>query len=81
MIQRTLILFKCFNKDWGEMYVETDEPFPTPERALEIYKNALAQTPLGKEHPSWIKESTVEEKPMVIFNVILDEEKTLKSIM
>ena len=81
MIQRTIILFKCFNKDWGEMYIETDESFPTPERALEIYKNALKETPLGKEHPSWIEESTVEEKPMVIFNVILDEKKTLKSII
>lgn len=81
MIQRTLILFKCCNKDWGEMYIETDEPFPTSERALEIYKNALAQTPLGKEHPNWIENSTVEETPMVIFGVVLDEEKTLKSIV
>ena len=81
MLQRTLILFKCCNKNWGEMYVETDESFPTSKRALEIYKNVLKETPLGKEHPSWIEESTVEEKPMVIFNVILDEEKTLKSIM
>jgi len=81
MIQRTLILFKCSNKDWGEMYIETDEHFPTSERALEIYKNALKETPLGKEHPNWIENSTVEETPMVIFNVILDEEKTLKSII
>ena len=81
MLNRTLILFKCSNKDWGEMFVETDESFPTSKRALEIYKNFLKETPLGKEHPNWIENSTVEETPMVIFGVILDEEKTLKSIV
>ena len=81
MIQRTIILYKCFNQSFGERLIETDEFIPTPERALELFKKELKSTPLGKQSPELIeKYSIVEEKPLVLFGVILDDEKTLKSI-
>ena len=80
MIPTTLILYKCNNPHWGEMRIETDEHIPTPERALEIYKSFLAETPLGKSHPSWIDESTVEERPEVVSGVILNEDKVMRLI-
>ncbi|MBP5455241.1 MAG: hypothetical protein J6Y37_01930 [Paludibacteraceae bacterium] len=80
MTPTTLILYKCSNPSWGEMLIETDEHFPTSERALEIYKSYLVETPLGKSRPSLIDASVVEEQPKVIFGVMLNEEKVMKLI-
>lgn len=81
MINTTLILYRCNNPEWGHMLIQTEEHFPTPERALEIYKDYLRKTPLGQMHPNWVEEnSTVETQAVVISNVLLSEDQILKLI-
>lgn len=80
MTPTTLIMYVCSNPDWPSLQVETEELLPTPERALEIYKEYLKETPQGKDHPDWIERSTVDRKPVIISGVMLCEEKVLKLI-
>lgn len=80
MTTTTLILFKCENPDFGTRYIQTDETYPTPERALEIFKNELKNTTKGKESPNLIENSSVNDEPLILDGVVLNEERIMRLI-